>query len=127
MYGNLFATEQRLTHFHRPLGYFSITDCIGSLVWVTRYKNLVRLENCGFLYAGFNASHIFTARISLMLVFTSRVLLGPKSGKEVIIEIDGQHVPGCTSQIPRADVATFMLKAMQGQEYDKTMLAIGIK
>ena len=31
MQGSLLATEQRLKHFDRPLTYFSITDCVGSL------------------------------------------------------------------------------------------------
>ena len=29
--GQSLATEQRLNHFHRPLTYFSITDCVGFL------------------------------------------------------------------------------------------------
>eukprot|EP00794_Sanderia_malayensis_P015950 gene15950-17553_t len=51
---------------------------------------------------------------------------GPLSGKEISLEIDGQHVPGAATVMPRADVAKFMLSCLQSQHYDKKMLAIGI-
>ena len=37
MWASLLATEHHLKHFHQLLTYFSITDYVGSLFWVTRY------------------------------------------------------------------------------------------
>ena len=37
MYGSLSGAERHLKHFDWPLTYFSLTDCVRSLFWVTRY------------------------------------------------------------------------------------------
>ena len=55
------------------------------------------------------------------------IFIGLSSGKEIQVLENAQCVPGCSSFMPRYDVAAFMLNCLKTDKYDKKIAAIGIK